>query len=123
MKKKIALLAAVAALTVGGLDTAVLAQDAPAGDAAAGKRLYLASGCFYCHGRSGQGGAYNRVAPSLAKTSMPFMGFTFQLRNPAGDMPAYSEPVMTDKDIADIYAFLQALPGRRNVKDFAILND
>ena len=121
--KKIAMLAAAA-----GVDSSVdfdtaLAQDAPQGDAAAGKRLYLATGCFYCHGRSGQGGAYNRVAPSLAKTAMPFMGFKFQLRNPGGDMPAYSEPVMTDKDIADIYAFLQALPGRRDAKDFAILND
>jgi len=31
------------------------AQDAPAGDAANGQRIYLADGCFTCHGRSGQG--------------------------------------------------------------------
>jgi mono/diheme cytochrome c family protein len=35
------------------------AQDAPQGGANAGKQLYLSTGCFYCHGRSGQGGAYN----------------------------------------------------------------
>ena len=54
---------------------------------------------------------------------MPYLGFRQQLRNPAGDMPAYAETVMSEKDLADIYAFLQALPGRRDVKDFTILND
>jgi hypothetical protein len=30
---------------------------------------------------------------------------------------------MSDQDIADIYAFVQSLPGRGNAKDIAILND
>ena len=38
-------------------------------------------------------------------------------------MPAYSEAVMSDKEIADIYAFVRSLPGRRNPKDIAILNN
>jgi mono/diheme cytochrome c family protein len=38
-------------------------------------------------------------------------------------MPAYSEPVMSDQQIADIYAFLQSLPGRRDPKGIAILNN
>jgi mono/diheme cytochrome c family protein len=46
-----------------------------------------------------------------------------QLRNPGGDMPAYAENVMSEKDLVDIYAFLQGLPGRREPKDVAILND
>ena len=53
----------------------------------------------------------------------PYLSFRQQLRNPAGDMPAYAATVMSEKDLADIYAFLQALPGRRDVKDFTILND
>jgi cytochrome c553 len=72
-------------------------------------RFYLAVGCFACHGRSGQGGAMNGPAPILAKTAMPFDGFKGQLREPISDMPAYSEVVMSDKQIADIYAFLQTL--------------
>jgi len=107
----------------GGFATAALAQDAPPGDAANGKRVYLADGCFTCHGRAGQGGAYNGPAPILAKTAMPFEGFKMQLRNPSNDMPAYSEPVMSDKEIADIFAFVQSLPGRRDAKDIAILKD
>jgi len=97
------------------------AQDAPAGDAVNGKRVYLATGCFECHGRSGQGGAFNGPAPILAKTALPFEAFKAQMRNPSNDMPAYSEKVMPDAQVADIYAYLQALPGPRPAKDIAIL--
>lgn len=97
------------------------AQEAPKGDAANGKKIYLAVGCFECHGRAGQGGAFNKPAPRLAQTQLPFEGFQGQLRNPADDMPAYSDVVMSDQQIADIYAFVKTLPGPR--KDIAILND
>src|SRR5690349_7059195 len=94
--------AAVIAVALGaGAFAPVRAQDAPPGDVANGKRIYLATGCFTCHGRAGQGGAYNGPAPALAKTAVPFDGFKMQLRNPAKDMPAYSEPVMPDQQIAD----------------------
>jgi mono/diheme cytochrome c family protein len=101
----------------------VMAQDAPAGDAANGKRIYLADGCFTCHGRSGQGGAYNGPAPILAHTALPFDGFAGQVRNPVNDMPAFSDAVLSDKDVADIYAFVESLPGRRSAKDIPILNN
>jgi mono/diheme cytochrome c family protein len=112
-----------AALCAGAFVGAAWAQEAPPGDAANGKRIYLATGCFTCHGRAGQGGAYNGPAPALARTAMPFEGFKMQVRNPSNDMPAYSEPVMSDKEIADIYAFMQSVPGRRDAKGIAILND
>jgi mono/diheme cytochrome c family protein len=111
-----------AALYAGALPT-VLAQDAPPGDAAKGKHLYLADGCFTCHGRAGQGGAYNGPAPVLAQTEMPFEGFAGQVRNPANDMPAYPGALVSDQDLADMYAFLQSLPGPRPAKDIPILND
>ena len=114
---------AALALSAGGFANMAQAQNAPTGDAANGKRIYLATGCYTCHGRVGQGGAYNGPAPSLAKTAMPFEGFKFQLRTPASDMPAYVEAVMSDKEVADIFAFLQTLPGRRDVKELPILNN
>ncbi len=83
----------------------------------------LTDGCFTCHGRSGQGGAYNGPAPILAKTALPFDGFKGQVRNPVNDMPAFSDALLSDKDIADIYAFVQSLPGRGSAKDIAILNN
>jgi mono/diheme cytochrome c family protein len=115
--------AAAMAVCVGGVGGAARAQDAPPGNAVEGKRLYLAVGCFTCHGRAGQGGAMNGPAPILAKTAMPFDGFKGQLRQPANDMPAYAEIVMSEQQIADIYAFLQTLPGPRPTKDMAIFKD
>ena len=106
-----------------GASSLLQAQDAPPGDAGNGKRLYIADGCFTCHGRSGQGGAFNGPAPSLAKTDMPFDGFKAQLRDPVNDMPAYSATVLSDQEIADMYAFVQSLPGARSAKDISILND
>ena len=101
----------------------VMAQDAPAGDAANGKRIYLADGCFTCHGRSGQGGVFRGPTPILARTALPFDGFRELLRDPPGDMPAYSEAVLSDKDIADIYAFVESLPGPRSPKDIRVLDN
>ncbi len=106
-----------------GLAGAARAQDAPPGDPVEGKRLYLAVGCFTCHGRSGQGGAMNGPAPILAKTQMPFEGFKGLLRSPVNDMPTYSEKVMTDKQVADIYAFVESLPGPRPTKDMKIFDN
>ncbi len=114
--------AMAASLCSGGLAGVARAQDVPPGDAANGKRLYLAT-CFVCHGRSGQGGAMNGPAPIIAKTAMPFDGFKAQLRQPINEMPAYSEAVMSDQQIADVYAFLQTLPGPLPTKDMAIFKD
>jgi mono/diheme cytochrome c family protein len=123
MNRSTVLLAACAALAVVGLGLPASSQEAPAGDAAKGQRTYMADGCFLCHGRSGQGGAYNTPTPVLAKTQMPFDGFKGQLRAPSDDMPAYSGAVMSDQDIADVYAFVQSLPGRGDPKAIAILNN
>jgi mono/diheme cytochrome c family protein len=116
--------AACAALALDFAVPSVRAQDAaPTGNADQGKRTYLADGCFLCHGRVGQGGGYNGPVPALARTEMPFEAFKTQLRQPADDMPAYSTAVISDQQIADIYAFVQSLPGKRNPKDIAILNN
>jgi mono/diheme cytochrome c family protein len=106
-----------------GFGTRARAQDAPRGDAANGRSVYLKVNCFQCHGRAGQGGAMNYPAPPLAKTAMPFEGFKMVVRESMRDMPAFTEAVLADKDLVDIYAFLQSLPGRRPVKDIAILGD
>jgi mono/diheme cytochrome c family protein len=112
------------ALAVGGLGVVTAqAQNAPRGDVANGKRVYLADGCFECHGRLGEGGNYYGLTPILAKTELPFEGFTQQLRNPVRVMPPYATNVLSDAEAADIYAFLQTLPGRRPVKDFPLLNN
>lgn len=115
----------LAAVLVGALAAAlpVLAQDVPKGDAAAGKKVFLADGCYECHGRVGEGGAMNGPAPILAKTKLPFEAFKGQLRNPANDMPPYPDTLISDQQVADIFAYLQSLPGPRPVSEVPILND
>jgi mono/diheme cytochrome c family protein len=106
------LLAAALVLAAAGIAAPAWSQDAPPpGDAPSGKKLYLATGCFECHGRAGQGGAFNGPAPILAKTQLPYEAFAQQLRNPSNDMPTYSTTVMSDKEVADIFAFLASLSG------------
>ncbi len=99
------------------------AQAAPKGDTANGRKVYLADGCWQCHGRVGQGGLMTGPAPVLAQTRLPFAAFQRHVRTPVNDMPPYPVALLPDKDLADIFAFLQALPGRRPVKDIPMLND
>jgi mono/diheme cytochrome c family protein len=113
-------IAAMAALA--GAPTA-WALDVPKGDAANGKKVYLADGCYQCHGRVGQGGLMTGSAPILAQTKLPYAAFQRQLRYPINDMPPYPESLLSEKEVADLFAYLQSLPGRRPVKDIPILNN
>jgi mono/diheme cytochrome c family protein len=118
---RVSVLLVVAA--VAAIGNSAWAQNAPPGDAANGQRVYLADGCFTCHGRVGQGGNYYGATPVLAKTQLPFDGFKMQMRNPVRVMPPFPEAVLSDKEAADIYAFLQTLPTGRPAKDIPALNN
>lgn len=121
--ERFTVLAFVAAITATvGFTATALAEGAAPGDPAKGKRVYLADGCFLCHGRVGQGGAMNYPAPAITKLEMPVESFVAFLRDAPNDMPAYTANVLPDEDVADIYAFLQSLPGRKPAKDFPLLN-
>jgi mono/diheme cytochrome c family protein len=122
MAAPVAAVVAVVVIFLAGGRNAAIAQDQPAGDPVNGKRIYLADGCFECHGRAGQGGAMNYQTPALAKLELPVESFVAFLRAAPNDMPAFSAAVLSDKDATDIYAFLQSLPGRQPVKNFPLLN-
>jgi mono/diheme cytochrome c family protein len=80
---------------------------APVGSATKGKALYGRIGCYQCHSEQGQGGTQG---PRLGPRPISFRAFLRYLRSPTGEMPPYKEKVMSDQDVADVYAFLQALP-------------
>ena len=103
--------------------SAACAQDAPAGDAAKGKQLYMADGCFACHGTAGQGGGGRTGGLRLAQIPMPFAAFLNQLRHPSNEMPPYVDAVLSDQDASDIYAFIASLPPPPDVKDIPLLRD
>jgi mono/diheme cytochrome c family protein len=83
-------------------------QTKPAGNAENGKKLFLSVGCYECHNREGQGGA--GTGPRLAPNPLPFSAFIHQLRQPASQMPPYTEKVLSEAQVTDIYAFLQSIP-------------
>ena len=82
--------------------------NAPAGNAENGKRLFTKIGCYQCHGREGQGS--NMSGPRIAPDPIPFESLTRYVRKPTGEMPPYTAKVVSDQELADIYAYLESRP-------------
>ena len=95
------------------------AAQAPAGNAQNGQRLYVSAGCYECHSREGQGG--QGTGPRLAPNPIAFAAFVRQCRQPASQMPPYTSKVLTDAQLADIYAFLQSIPKPPDVSTIPLL--
>lgn len=80
---------------------------ATAGNAEKGKALYHKVGCYQCHNNEAQGGA---AGPRLGPNPVPFARFIAYVRAPTGEMPPYTVKVMSEQELADVYAFLEARP-------------
>jgi mono/diheme cytochrome c family protein len=94
-------------------------SEAPAGNAEKGKQLYTKYGCYECHGRQGQGSTVS--GPRLGPDPVPFEAFAAYVRKPTGEMPPYTGKVVSDKELADIFAFLQSLPHPPDRKSLPLL--
>jgi mono/diheme cytochrome c family protein len=105
--KKHPIIGLVIVLGVVTLALPSFAQSAATGDAARGKQLYLADGCYACHGTTGAGGGFS--GPKLAHDGLSPAAILQQLRQPQAQMPAYTEKVVPDQDAADIIAYIQSL--------------
>jgi ubiquinol-cytochrome c reductase cytochrome c subunit len=95
------------------------APPSAAGDAAKGKALFVKDGCYECHGYVGQGtkdGA--RIGPPVLNVQ----GLIRYVRRPAGAMPAFTEKVVTDAELTDIYAYLKSIVAPKAVKDIPLLD-
>lgn len=86
---------------------------APAGNADRGREAYREKGCYACHGLEGQGSP--ATGPRLGPNPVPLVAFTRYVRGPAGGMPPYTEQVVSDAELADMHAFLQARPGPASI--------
>src|SRR5437016_12758132 len=112
----------------GGAGTTVAAQAPPSGDAENGKKLYFNRACFQCHNvvAQGNGGGAgfgpDRPGPRLAPRPLPFPAFIKYVRQPADNMPPFTAKSLSDKEVADIYAFLLTIPQPPPASSIPILN-
>ena len=107
----------VAALTIAVRARAQVQTPPPAprpsattstGNAENGKKLFTSVGCYQCHGREAQGST--ATGPRLGPRPIAFAALSKYVRAPTGQMPPYTSKVISDAELADIYAFLQARP-------------
>ena len=91
----------------------------PAGNVDEGKKLFASYGCYQCHGYEGQGSS--ATGPRLGPRPLPLASFSKYVRRPTGQMPPYTTKVVSDSDLAKIYAFLEARPAPPPVETLPLL--
>ena len=100
-----------------GAAPAANAPPPPPGNTENGKKIYTTYGCYQCHGYVGQGGGGARLAPR----PIAFAAFSRYVRLPTGQMPPYTPKVLSNQELADIYAFLLTIPQPPAANSIAIL--
>ena len=83
-----------------------------------GERLFMKAGCWQCHGTVGQGGA---AGPKIAPDPLPYEALAAFVRTTNRAMPPYREAVLSNEDLADIYAYLQSIPKPADYKSIPLL--
>jgi ubiquinol-cytochrome c reductase cytochrome c subunit len=91
----------------------------PTGNAQNGRKLFASNGCYECHGYEAQGAT--PTGPRLGPRPLAFAAFSKYVRQPTGQMPPYSNKIVTDAALADIYAFLQSLPAPKGAETIPLL--
>ena len=87
-----------------------------------GKAAFVKHGCWQCHDFEGQGSVATSGGRVIADTQLPFDAFKAYVRDPGGAMPPFHAEILSDSDLADIYAYLESLPKPRPAKDIPLLN-
>jgi mono/diheme cytochrome c family protein len=87
-----------------------------------GKIEFVKHGCWQCHGFQGQGSVTTSGGRVIADTQLPFEAFKAYVRDPSGAMPPFHAEILSDSDLADIYAYLESRPKPESPKDIPLLN-
>ncbi len=87
-----------------------------------GKTAFVKNGCWQCHGFEGQGSVTTSGGRVIADSQLPADAFTAYVRAPTGAMPPFRPEILSDSDLADIYAYLEARPKPQAAKDIPLLN-
>lgn len=89
------------------------------GDVTNGKKLFVKNGCYQCHGHVGQGGL---AGPRLSQTRHTQASFVAFVRNPPpGGMPSYRAKIMSDQELADVFAYIKTFPEPAPAKSIPLL--
>jgi mono/diheme cytochrome c family protein len=96
-------------------------ETTPAGNVETGKKIFMKDGCYECHGREGQGAA-QASGPRIGPPQRFIRPFITYVRQPTGQMPPFTTEVISDQELADIYAYLQSRPKATPSKDIPLLN-
>ncbi len=110
------------AIILTALAAPAYAQNIASGDATRGKDIYMRDACYTCHGTTGASTSF--VGPKLAHAGLTATRILRQLRQPQAQMPAYTEKVLSDKDAADLIAYVLSLSqgAAPSGKDIPLLN-
>jgi ubiquinol-cytochrome c reductase cytochrome c subunit len=92
----------------GAILTAQSQAQPPAGNVEKGRLGFVKVGCAQCHGREAQGSP--TTGPRLGPNGIPYAAFVRYVREPRLQMPPYTEKILPDADLADLYAFVQSRP-------------
>ena len=84
-----------------------------------GKALFIKNGCWQCHGMIGQGAS---TGLRLAPNPIPFDKFANFVRTSNRVMPPYREAILSNDDLAEIYAYLESVPNSPDPKNIPLLN-
>jgi mono/diheme cytochrome c family protein len=93
----------------------------PSGSAERGAKVYQEKWCHTCHGTVGQGGDRG-AGPRIAPNPFPYDAFATAVRRPRSSMPRYPAEVLSDQELADIYAYVASVKARA-AKDIPALRD
>jgi cytochrome c2 len=94
-------------------------QNVPQGNAANGRKLFVSFGCYQCHGYEAQGST--ATGPRLAPRPIAYAQFMKYVRHPTNEMPPFTEKIVKDAELTDIYAFLRAQPPAPDVDKIPLL--
>ena len=120
MRKTVLFIAGAALAAAAFAASSALAAPAPTGDMTKGRASFERVGCYQCHGHQGQGG---REGPRIASpVPLAWPAFLAWVRTTSGDMPPYTEKVLSDQDLVDIYAYIQSVPKAPDFKTIPLLN-
>jgi mono/diheme cytochrome c family protein len=81
------------------------AAAAAVGNVENGKKIFAGQNCGSCHGADAQGG----VGPLIGPPPGTMAQFVTSVRQPTGQMPAYSDKQVSDQELTDLYTYLKTM--------------